>query len=131
MKYMEASDSEQKSYPLKYFKGQDLELYYMEKQLKPGVEREIKEGFFEIRKKFGGQVPIEGEEVQVYVSHLCLHNYHPIFCKFNLDVVKTILNFSQIIYLKKGQTLYQQGFNDRYLYVILFGKLSLSNPDND
>ena len=31
MKYMEASDSEQKSYPLKYFKGQDLELYYMEK----------------------------------------------------------------------------------------------------
>lgn len=25
----------------------------MEKQLKPGVEREIKEGFFEIRKKFG------------------------------------------------------------------------------
>lgn len=53
MKYMEASDAEQKSYPLKYFKGQDLELYYMEKQLKPGVEREIKEGFFEIRKKFG------------------------------------------------------------------------------
>ena len=94
MKYMEASDTEQKSYPLKYFKGQDLELYYMEKQLKPGVEREIKEGFFEIRKKFGGQQPIEGEEVQVYVSHLCLHNYHPIFCKFNLDVVKTILNFS-------------------------------------
>lgn len=26
----------------------------MEKQLKPGVEQEIKEGFFEIRKKFGG-----------------------------------------------------------------------------
>ena len=108
MKYMEASDAEQKSVPLKYFKGQDLELYYMEKQLKPGVEREIKEGFFEIRKKFGGQdQSIAGEEVQVYVSHLCLHNYHPIFCKFNLDVVKTILNFSQIIYLKKDQTLYQ------------------------
>ena len=53
MRYMETSDAEQKSYPLKYFKGQDLELYYMEKQLKPGVEREIKEGFFEIRKKFG------------------------------------------------------------------------------
>jgi len=34
----------------------------MEKQLKPGVEREIKEGFFEIRKKFGeGQAP--GDEV--------------------------------------------------------------------
>jgi len=39
--------------PLKQFKGQDLELYYMEKQLKPSVEQEIKEGFFEIRKKFG------------------------------------------------------------------------------
>jgi hypothetical protein len=25
----------------------------MEKQLRPGVEKEIKEGFFEIRKKFG------------------------------------------------------------------------------
>lgn len=54
MKYMDGNDAAQKSYPLKYFKGQDLELYYMEKQLKPGVEREIKEGFFEIRKKFGG-----------------------------------------------------------------------------
>ena len=88
----------------------------MEKQLKPGVESEIKEGFFEIRKKFGGiggnsieettSRTSQGEEqVQVYVSHLCLHNYHPIFCKFNLDVVKTILNFSQIIYLNKGQVL--------------------------
>lgn len=91
---MEASDAEQKSYPLKYFKGQDLELYYMEKQLKPGVEREIKEGFFEIRKKFGDSDGAQDQQVQVYVSHLCLHNYHPIFCKFNLDVVKTILNFS-------------------------------------
>ena len=130
---MEASDAEQKSYPLKYFKGQDLELYYMEKQLKPGVEREIKEGFFEIRKKFGEQNAASGpsEEVQVYVSHLCLHNYHPIFCKFNLDVVKTILNFSQIIYLNKGQVLYEQGYNDRYLYVILFGKLRLSQHETD
>lgn len=108
-KYMEGTNADPKSYPLKYFKGQDLELYYMEKQLKPGVEQEIKEGFFEIRKKFGeGQASGSGgdDEVQVYVSHLCLHNYHPIFCKFNLDVVKTILNFSQIIYLKKGQVLY-------------------------
>ena len=49
---METSDKGEKPYPLKYFKGQDLELYYMEKQLKPEVEKEIKEGFFEIRKKF-------------------------------------------------------------------------------
>jgi hypothetical protein len=62
---MEGSEAEQKSIPLKYFKGQDLKLYYMDKQLKPGVEREIKEGFFEIRKKFGGNENISGEEVQV------------------------------------------------------------------
>ena len=114
----------------------------MEKQLKPGVESEIKEGFFEIRKKFGGNDGTnidetasrasQGEEhVQVYVSHLCLHNYHPIFCKFNLDVVKTILNFSQIIYLSKSQVLYEPGFNDRYLYVVLFGKLRLSLSETD
>lgn len=61
-KYMELSavgknnikeDDEDPGHPLKYFKGQDLELYYNEKQLRPGVEKEIKEGFFEIRKKFG------------------------------------------------------------------------------
>ena len=27
-------------------------MYYMEKQLKPEVEKEIKEGFFEIKKKY-------------------------------------------------------------------------------
>ena len=31
MKYMEKSETSEKSYPLKYFKGQDLELYYKEK----------------------------------------------------------------------------------------------------
>ena len=48
-----------------------------------------------------------------------------------LKVVKTILNFSQIIYLKKGQVLYEQGFNERYLYVILFGRLRLSQHETD
>jgi hypothetical protein len=38
-------------HPLKHFKGQDLEMYYMEKKLKPEVEKEIKKGFFEIHKK--------------------------------------------------------------------------------
>ena len=74
------------------------------------MEREIKEGFFEIKKKFGDQSPMT-EEVQVYVSHLCLQNYHPIFCKFDLDAVKTFLSFSQIVYLNKGQILYDQGQN--------------------
>jgi len=32
-----------------------MELHYMEKQLNPQVEKEIKEGFFEIKKKFEDQ----------------------------------------------------------------------------
>ena len=66
--------------------------------------------------------------MQVYVSHLCLHNFHPIFCKFNLDTVKIILHYSSIVYLNKGQTLYAEGFNEQYIYVILFGKLRLYDP---
>ena len=137
----EQPDDDQRHYPLKYFKGQDLELYYSEKQLKPGVEQEIKQGFFEIRNKFGGGGDAAGAggagpsvvsgEVQVYVSHLCLHNFHPIFSKFNLEVVKTILNLSQIVYLKTNEVLYEPGYNDRYLYVVLFGKLRLSNSESE
>ena len=104
-------EKSQKSQPLKYFKGQDLEMHYMEKQLKPEVEKEIKEGFFEIKKKFNEEGfdgnnwqpgKHQGDEVQVYVSHLCLHNFHPIFCKFNWETVKIILNYSSIVYLNKG-----------------------------
>ena len=46
------SNQKEVNHPLKHFKGQDLEMYYMEKQLKPEVEKEIKEGFFEIKKKY-------------------------------------------------------------------------------
>lgn len=101
----------------------------MEKQLNPSVEQEIKEGFFEIKKKFGDQSkqPMS-EEVQVYVSHLCLQNYHPIFCKFSLDAVKTFLSFAQIIYLNKSQVLYSEGYNSKFMYIILFGKLRLTDP---
>ena len=51
-KYYQAANRDTVSHPLKYFKGQDLEMFYMEKQLKPEVEKEIKEGFFEIKKKY-------------------------------------------------------------------------------
>jgi len=37
---------------LKHFKGHDLEMYYSEIKLKPEIEKEIKNGFFEIKKKF-------------------------------------------------------------------------------
>ena len=67
----------------------------------------------------------ESENIQVYVSHLCLHNYHPIFCKFLLESVKVILHFSQIAFLNKGQVLYAEGLNEKFFYVVLFGKLKL------
>lgn len=109
----------------------------MEKQLKPEVEKEIKKGFFEIKKKFkfsetadtsaGRKKSSESkeEDMQVYVSHVSLHDFHPIFCKFAMDTVKIILNYSSIIYLNEGQTLYKPGFNDNFFYIILFGKLNL------
>ena len=42
------------------------------------------------------------EEVQVYVSHVCLHNFHPIFSKMEMNTVKTILSYGSIVYLRKG-----------------------------
>ena len=92
---------EKRKHPLKHFKGNDLEMYYMEKKLKPEVEKEIRKGFFEIRKKFSER-QTSSEEVQVYVSHICLQNYHPIFCKFQMDTVKVFLQFSNIVYISKG-----------------------------
>ena len=65
------------------------------------------------------------EEVQVYVSHVTLHNTHPIFSKFLKDTVKAILNFSQVIYLSRGQTLYAPGYNENFFYVVLFGACKL------
>ena len=102
----------------------------MEKQLKPEVEKEIKEGFFEIKKKYDQNQPMsdKDEDTQVYVSHLCLNNFHPIFCKFDLETVKVILNYSSIVYLQKGQTLYANGFNDNFIYVVLFGRVRLYDP---
>lgn len=63
-----------------------MELQYVDQKINPDVEKEIKNGFFEIRKKYSEDQrpkmkPGEEEEVQVYVSHLCLKNYHPIFSK--------------------------------------------------
>ena len=85
-------------------------MYYSEKQLRPEIEDEIKSGFFEITKKFndsvqGSTLPIatrDPSDTQVYVSHLCLHNYHPIFSKFALETVKIILHYSSIVYLSRG-----------------------------
>jgi len=72
-----------------------MDMHYTRKELRPQIEEEIKGGFFEIKKKFtesddedGKAKGGSGDDVQVYVSHLCLHNFHPIFCKFQLETVK-------------------------------------------
>jgi hypothetical protein len=65
------------------------------------------------------------EESQVYVSHLCLHNFHPIFCRFGLDTVKLLLHYSSIVYLKPQQILYPSNSNLEFIYVVLFGKVKI------
>lgn len=37
-------------------------MFYMEKQLKPEVEKEIKEGFFEIKKKYNEGEAVAGQK---------------------------------------------------------------------
>lgn len=64
--------NQKQTHPLKHFKGQDLEMYYMERKLKPEVEKEIKKGFFEIKKKFDNNSKEKEDQVQVYVSHVIL-----------------------------------------------------------
>ena len=61
----------------------------------------------------------------MYVSHLCLHNFHPIFCKFNLETVKLVLHYSSIVNLKKNDILYSSNLDLNHVYIILFGKLRL------
>jgi len=56
-KYMENNTKQQDEdaknmRQLKYFQGQNMELHCLEKTLNPSVEKEIKECFFEIKKKF-------------------------------------------------------------------------------
>lgn len=40
-------------------------MFYMEKQLKPEVEKEIKEGFFEIKKKYSEEEVAAGKDEEV------------------------------------------------------------------
>lgn len=121
-------------HPLQFFKGQELELHYIQHKLKPEVEKEIKKALFEIRKKFqndaGEQVGAEDEEeVQVYISHISLQTFHPIFSKLAIETVKLVLQYSNIIFLNKDQTLFTPGFNDSFFYIVLYGKLRVYRPN--
>lgn len=141
-KIKKAAETQPESRTLKKYNQQNLELVYTERSLNPQIEQEIKEGFFEITKQFdeaneASQVEThlfnssEGKDDsrQVYVSHLCLHNFHPVFCKMQLETVKLILSQSSIVYLNKKQILYSSNKNNSHFYIILFGKLRvIDNP---
>lgn len=54
-----------------------------------------------------------------------LHEKHPILKKIEVETLKLLLLESSVIYLSVGQTLYRQGIQDSFVYIILFGKLLL------
>ncbi len=65
-----------------------------EKELDPNVENEIKDGFFELKQKFKDQ-----GDSSIYISHVVLHEKHPIFKKMEIDTLRLFLTESSIIYL--------------------------------
>lgn len=68
----------------------------------------------------------------MYISHLVLHQKHPIFSKMDVATVKRILADSKIIYLSTNQYLYKAGDLDEFIYFILFGSLMIQVPyDSD
>jgi len=56
------------------------------------LEQDIKEGFFELRQKF----KTVGAS-SIYISHLVLHEKHPVFCKLEMKTLKRLLMESSII----------------------------------
>ena len=103
---------------------QDPELICTEKQLPDNIEEEIKDGFFELKQKFKDVGPSS-----IYISHVTLHEKHPLLRKLEIETLKVLLLESSVIYLSVNQTLYRYGSQDNFVYVILFGKLLLQVPD--
>lgn len=61
------------------------------------IEEEIKEGFFELKQKFKS----EGLS-NIYISHVVLHQKHPILKKLDIETLKLLLTDSSVMYLKAG-----------------------------
>lgn len=101
----------------------DPQLLCTEKQLNENIEEEIKDGFFELKQKFKESGPSS-----IYISHVVLHEKHPLLKKVEVDTLKQLLLESSVIYLSIGQTLYRYGATDPFVYIVLFGKLVLQVP---
>lgn len=72
------------------------QLVCTERELPDSVEDEIKDGFFELKQKFRDQGPSS-----IYISHIVLHQKHPIFSKIEINIVKRFLTESSVVYLNK------------------------------
>ena len=75
-----------------------------ERELNNNIEDEIKSGFFELKQKFAESGPSS-----IYISHIVLHQSHPIFKKCEIDTLKRLLVESSVVYLQKDQILYRFG----------------------
>lgn len=89
------------------------------------IEEEIKDGFFELKQKFRNEGPSS-----IYISHIVLHQKHPIFKKCDIETLKKFLQESSIVYLNKDQYLYRSGNNDNFVYFILFGRLIVQTTNH-
>jgi len=50
------------------------------------IEEEIKDGFFELKQKFKSEGP-----TSIYISHVVMHEKHPILKKVNIETLKLLL----------------------------------------
>ena len=94
-----------------------------ERELSLNIEDEIKAGFFELKQKFNEQ-----GHSSIYISHIILHQKHPIFMKLEIETLKRMLVASSVVYLKQDQVLYKMGSPDNFVYFVLFGWMQLCIP---
>ena len=98
------------------------QLLCTERELPLNIEEEIKDGFFELKQKFKDEGPSS-----IYISHVVLHQKHPLFKKNDIETLKEFLIESSVVYLNKDQILYRSGYNDNFVYFVLFGRLILQS----
>jgi hypothetical protein len=72
------------------------QLVCTERELSLNIEDEIKNGFFELKQKFSDSGPSS-----IYISHIILHQKHPIFLKCEMETLKRLLVESSVVYLSK------------------------------
>ena len=70
------------------------ELICNQRELSENIEEEIKSGFFELKQKFCDTYPSS-----IYISHIILHQKHPVFMKCEVETLKHLLTDSSVVYL--------------------------------